>query len=208
MHCIRMCMYALHTHCTHTACPPHTRCTCTARAQGCSSASPPRPDQVESLSLQLEHFQRENRELRASLSPVPSQQVVAASQSVAARTPESRWSFLRLRRSVRRAPHSADAKTAHMQQHASSSPGRSDGGGALSFARTFPPLAGGEELTRSSVLAGDERSSSGELARSESSPRYGHSVAAGESPSRGVSSLGEGAPRGKGSPQFGPSLAI
>ena len=174
--------------------------------------TPPRPGQVESLSLQLEHFQRENRELRASLSPAPSQQVVAASQPMAAHTPESRWSFLRLLRSARRAPHSGDAKNAHVQHvqhHGSRSPARGDGGGALSIARTLSPLAGGEASTQSSVPAGDERLSGGASARSESPPRYGRSAtAAGESPPRSVSSLSEGAPRGKDSLQFGPSLAI
>ncbi len=154
--------------------------------------TPPRPGQMESLSLQLEHFQRENRELRASLSPASSQQELAASQPMAARTPESRWSFLRLLRSARRTPHSSDAKNAHVQHvqhHASRSPARGDGGGALSFARALPPLAGGEVSTRSSVPAGDERLSGSASARSELSPRYGHSAA-------------------KDSPQFGPSLAI
>ena len=202
--------YAVHVHVyRHVACLHvhvhriYTRCTYTARAQGCSSSPPPRRGQVESLSLQLEHLQRENRELRASLSPAPSQQVVAASQPTAARTPESRWSFLRLRRSARRAPHSGGAKNAHVQHHASRSPARGDGGGALSFARSFPPLAGGEPAGDKRLGgAGSVTSAWAELARSELS--HGRSVAAGESPSRGTASLGEGT----GSPQFGPSLAI
>ena len=68
---------------------------------------------MASLSLQLAHVQRENRELRASLSLVDEgPQVAAPSPPTAARSSESRWRFLRLRRRERRLPFSGDAKRA------------------------------------------------------------------------------------------------
>jgi len=83
---------------------------------------------VASLSLQLAHVQRENRELRASLSLVEQgPQVVAPSQPTAARSSESRWRFLRLRRRERRLSLSGDAKRDHVQQHATRSAARDDG---------------------------------------------------------------------------------
>ena len=82
---------------------------------------------MASLSLQLAHVQRENRELRASLSLVDEgPQVAAPSPPTAARSSESRWRFLRLRRRERRLPFSGDAKRDHVQQRASRS-ARSDG---------------------------------------------------------------------------------
>ena len=77
---------------------------------------------MASLSLQLAHVQRENRELRASLSLVDEgPQVAAPSPPTAARSSESRWRFLRLRRRERRLPFSGDAKRDHVQQRASRS---------------------------------------------------------------------------------------
>ena len=77
---------------------------------------------MASLSLQLAHVQRENRELRASLSLVDEgPQVAAPSPPMAARSSESRWRFLRLRRRERRLPFSGDAKRDHVQQRASRS---------------------------------------------------------------------------------------
>ena len=85
---------------------------------------------MASLSLQLAHVQRENRELRASLSLVDEgPQVAAPSPPTAARSSESRWRFLRLRRRERRLPFSGDAKRDRVQQRASRSsdgPSQSD----------------------------------------------------------------------------------